>query len=599
MNGGWNRHAAWAAAAVTWCFVTAMPEAVAQAIPQADLDVITRSQDQIQQRQEDQQRLLDLQSRRQRGDETPPAALPALPDGEDGGTACVDVHDIQLRGADSLSNTEKADTVYPYLHRCLTLRDLNALLKALSQQYVDRGLVAARPYLPAQDLANGHLEIVVVEGEVEAVVPATAPESGPESRMQEGSGSTALALAFPGVIGAPLNLRDFEQGLDQINRLRSNHAKMTLEPGSAQGKTKVVIHNQPEKRWRISLGGNNSGQASTGRYKLQGSGEIDNLLGLNDMLSVSLDRTTAYDTSWRGARGVTGFVSVPYGYWTAALSGNYYQYTSPVLGLSQPYQNSGSTKSWRLSLDRVLHRDADGKTAASLQARTYSASSYINQTRLLASSYDLTVLQAGLSHSRKLLGGMVSASGTWEQGMDLWRAKADSKSAAKTAPDSQFRKATADLSYLRPLDLAPVGLEGTTLYVSTALHGQWSPDTLYGSERLSLGGESAVRGFNADYPSGDTGGTWRTELSLPFTPVSGGPVGDLLGQISPFIAYDIGALRGDPKDDRERGVTSGAAIGLRGSGRLTWSATYAAPVRAPSFVRERDHELYFSASLKF
>ncbi len=58
----------------------------------------------------------------------------------------------------------------------------------------------------------------------------------------------------------------------------------------------------------------------------------------------------------------------------------------------------------------------------------------------------------------------------------------------------------------------------------TSPYAQWSPDRLYGSERLTLGGESSVRGFKEQYLSGDNGGYWRNELgyySLFTLPVIG------------------------------------------------------------------------------
>jgi hemolysin activation/secretion protein len=52
----------------------------------------------------------------------------------------------------------------------------------------------------------------------------------------------------------------------------------------------------------------------------------------------------------------------------------------------------------------------------------------------------------------------------------------------------------------------------------TSAYGQWSPDRLYGSERLTLGGESSVRGFKEQYLSGDNGGYWRNELGYSSSP---------------------------------------------------------------------------------
>ena len=46
----------------------------------------------------------------------------------------------------------------------------------------------------------------------------------------------------------------------------------------------------------------------------------------------------------------------------------------------------------------------------------------------------------------------------------------------------------------------------------SSFYAQWSPDCLYGSERLTIGGENSVRGYKEQYLSGDVGGYLRNEL---------------------------------------------------------------------------------------
>ncbi|HCF1927942.1 TPA: ShlB/FhaC/HecB family hemolysin secretion/activation protein, partial [Pseudomonas aeruginosa] len=57
----------------------------------------------------------------------------------------------------------------PYQGRCLGVGQLNALLKAVTDHYLDRGYVTTRAYLPQQDLASGTLRIIVVEGRLEGL----------------------------------------------------------------------------------------------------------------------------------------------------------------------------------------------------------------------------------------------------------------------------------------------------------------------------------------------------------------------------------------------------------------------------------------------
>ncbi|NFV79467.1 ShlB/FhaC/HecB family hemolysin secretion/activation protein [Magnetospirillum aberrantis] len=554
-------------------------------VPSSDLNAIIRQQEQIQRQQEEQRR--EQERRAREGAErqtTIPFELPSPPpEGEQGG--CVDVLHIEVEGTVHLSQDEVDEIVRPFVGRCLALSDLNDLMRAISQAYVDKGYVAARPYLPQQDMRGGTLRLVVVEGKVEDIPPDSS----------ESAHSLEMLFAFPGVIDRPLNLRDIEQGLDQINRLRSNNATMSLEPGSTQGGTRVVVKNEPRKRWRLSGGINNSGQESTGRNKWQATGEVDDLLGVNDFLSLTTDRSAVHDGNWRASRSVNGFFSVPFGYWTLSLSASYSDYSSPVFGTVQTYHSTGNTKTRKVELERVVQRDADSKTSVKGLFRTYTANAYFNDQKLDTSSYSLSVAGLGFSHSRRLLGGLLSFGGTWEHGLDMVHAKADEAGLPKDSPHAQFDKASADISYLRPFQLG-----GLSLTYTGAVHGQWSEDTLYSPERISLGGQYSVRGFDAEYISGDTGAYVRNELALTLPETGEGWIDLGLGRVTPFVALDYGALRGDPKDDYERGAMAGWAAGLRTSGGMVMlSATYSQPLNAPAFIRERDHEAYLSLTVEY
>lgn len=192
-------------------------------IPPSDLQTIIRQQEQIQRQQEESRQELERRAKEGSGRRSTLPLPPPVPPSEPSADACVQVQRIEVEDATQLSDEEISAIIAPFQNRCLALSDLNELMRALTQAYVNKGFVAARPYLPQQDVGGGVLRLIIVEGKVEDI----EPQPGGSTRAQE------MLFAFPGVIGAPLNLRDIEQGLDQINRLRSNNATMALEPGSA------------------------------------------------------------------------------------------------------------------------------------------------------------------------------------------------------------------------------------------------------------------------------------------------------------------------------------------------------------------------------
>lgn len=185
-----------------------------------------------------QNRLLEEQRRRLEelkelpGKEAKPV-VPAAPVD----SRCFPIKDIELKGADSLSATDRVRLLKPYIGQCLGVTQLNGLLKVITDYYIDKGMVTSRAYLPQQDLSSGHLSVLVVEGKLEGMKGAQG------SNLSE----RELAMAFPGKVGEQLNLREIEQLVDQLNRLPSKQAQMELAPGSEVGGSEVLVKNAPQK----------------------------------------------------------------------------------------------------------------------------------------------------------------------------------------------------------------------------------------------------------------------------------------------------------------------------------------------------------------
>lgn len=180
-------------------------------------------QDLIRDRQE---RLLEEQRRRlEELQELPGKQISLTAPAQPADSRCFPIEEIELKGADSLSASERESVFQSYIGQCLGVSQLNELLKVITNRYIDRGLVTSRAYLPQQDLSQGHLQVLVVEGKLESF------KGDDNSKLS----SRELAMSFPGQPGNQLDLREIEQAIDQLNRLPSNQAQMELAPGSEVG----------------------------------------------------------------------------------------------------------------------------------------------------------------------------------------------------------------------------------------------------------------------------------------------------------------------------------------------------------------------------
>ncbi|WP_276574462.1 POTRA domain-containing protein, partial [Pseudomonas tohonis] len=176
-----------------------------------DRDLIRERQDRIL--EEQRKRLQDLQ-------QLPGRETPVQPSAPASQGPCFDIRSIRLQGASLIAASRQRELLKPFENQCLDSGRLNELLKAITQHYIDKGYVTSRAYLPQQDLADGELDVIVVEGKLEGL-DSSAIASDRE-----------LAMASPAGNGGVLDLREMEQLVDQINRLPSRPAQLELVPGA-------------------------------------------------------------------------------------------------------------------------------------------------------------------------------------------------------------------------------------------------------------------------------------------------------------------------------------------------------------------------------
>ncbi|MEB6591687.1 ShlB/FhaC/HecB family hemolysin secretion/activation protein [Pseudomonas asiatica] len=451
---------------------------------------------------------------------------------------CWATDGVRVAGNRQLSNPELEATIRGLTPACMGIAEINRLLKAITQRYVQAGYPTARPYLrqPPQD--GMPLDIVIVEGFVETIELA-----GPALPL-------SLSGAFPGLLGQPLYLPDLEQGLDQLNRLRAYDLAADLLPGELQGGTRVVV--QPRKvasRWHLDSRFDNRGSDLTGRHRLNLGLGLDSPLGLNDDLRLSLT-STVLDAPGQ-SRGVSLYYSVPYGAWTFALSASQLRYQAPL-----PHSDkaaSGSSRYQGLSIERVLWRNQQGMLSASLRLDRKQLLNRSAGAVIVQQSPTLASVEAGIN-LLWLEGGLWNGYLAIAQGVDAFGADRSPLGAERLRPD--FRKYRANLLHLRQ------GPVGTPWRWQSELGLQYSSDPLPAVEQLLASDDSAVRGFRLRTYSGASSAVWRNTFSQPLPPTWAAPV-----QIRPYIGLDLGWVRtanGKPSQ-RLAGATAGAELSLPGS----------------------------------
>jgi hemolysin activation/secretion protein len=467
-------------------------------------------------------------------------------DASGAGPRCHDIDVIAIQGAPGLSAAVRAEIDATFSHRCLGVSEIEAILGLITKDYIDRGYVTTRAYLPAQDLGKKRLEILVIEGRLGAV------------KVDDGARIHPWNVFPPA--GGLLNLRDIEQGIDQVNRLASNNATLDIQPGRVPGESTVVIHNKPAFPVHASLSGDNTGSESTGRNQAGFSVSGDSLLGMNELLLATYRRSQPNDMEHKGSESKSVTAIVPFRWTTFTATASDSEFVSTVqLPSGDTLKFQGKSRNASLRVDQLLYRNQVTRAGVYGNLTVKDSKNYLGGELLGVSSRKLSVFDLGGSASTALLGGALSVDLGYSRGLGIAGALHDADGLDADAPRAQFGKLTLNANWMRPFKVG-----GLDAGVSSSLTGQYALDTLYGTEQMLIGGPFTVRGFYNNTLSGDHGAWLRNEVFVR-------PVLPLFGHALPLRAYaglDVGHVQNRVAGNPD-GTLSGMALGLN----VAWNRT--------------------------
>ena len=499
------------------------------------------------------------------------------------GRQCVFFKEVSIKGDPFLSKADHDDLVQELQGRCLGPEEIGFLLRKATNYYIERGFVTTRVYIPPQDLNDGSFELRVVPGYIENI----------EFKDKNGYRSQ-IFTAFPTLIGQRLNLRHAEQGLEQINRLQSSNARMSLLPGKNAGASRILIDNQDTKIWSLSLGLSNSGSKATGEASANSSLTLDNLLLLNDSLSLSGSKNVQGAANPENSnRSFTLQWSLPFGYWTFSYFRSQSEYLS-IIGRQLKVRYLGNSLTEDLSLERSIYRSRAAKTVFSTSIRRTRSENFLEDELLRHSSGKNSSNEINLSHSHYTSLGSLRINAGYRFGIHDPESKEITFSSDQTGDDLNWSKIEFGLNYSLPFTLAEQYFSFQSSYQQ-----QDTKDILHPNEEFSIGGAYTVRGFKEQILSADKGFYSRNELHWYISGSAGeSQASEFWGSPSLFIAYDLG-LNASNTRSPSVGSLRGAAIGASSYGKHgNFSLTLSRSLRRPTHFEE-ERIVSFSMGLQF
>ncbi|RQU95578.1 ShlB/FhaC/HecB family hemolysin secretion/activation protein [Burkholderia cenocepacia] len=477
------------------------------------------------------------------------AGYPALP----AETPCFRIDRFTLDVPDSLPDGLKAqgastlpldrfafarEWLEHYTGQCVGKQGLDVLIKALSQHILSRGYITTRVLLPEQDLSSGTLKVSLIPGVIRHVRFADEKLRG------------TWKTAFPTRDGELLNLRDLEQGLEQMKRVQSQDVSMQIVPGDVPGESDVVLDVKRGKPWTVVASIDNSGTRATGKLQGNLSIGIDNPLGLNDIFNVGVSQDLELGDKRLGSHGWNGFYSIPWGDWTATLSAYTNTYYQQIAGVNQTFVASGNSKTIDFKLARVLARSQNDVFGGYVRLSRRFGQSFIEDTEIPQQRRNNTFVEFGLTDRHYFDGAQFDGTLAYRQGVGGLGAQ-DDILAAGGGPTYRFKMAILDANLSVPFAIAKQPFR----YV-TSIHGQYTGNSLYYIDDLTIGSRYTVRGFDGETMlAAARGFYWRNELQMPI-----GQTGQAI-----YAGLDYGRVWGPQPVALVGTQLAGAVIGVKGS----------------------------------
>lgn len=391
------------------------------------------------------------------------------------------VSEFRITGALSFPPDELAAVVKPWVGQRLDVKGLSDAAAALTRHYQSRGHLLSYAYLPAQRVADGSIELAVLEGRIENVQIVTAQDT----RLRD---TTIQTVMNPLTQSRPVLQSEVERRLLILNDIPGVTARAAFTPGATTGGAEMVVSVAEDEPLDFRVDFSNHGNKSTGVYRMGVAAQFKDLFGWGD-------NTTARGLVSNKGSLVSGTLAstLPVGSdgWQLGASVSRLRYQ--LAGAFSASGAMGMATTWGLDARYPLLRTAEdslflrsGVDFKRLRDEIPFALNVLKRN---------TVAELGLSfETRDRWGGLNAGNVSANMGELL----------ADGAPRQVWRK--ANLQVVRQQTVwGPV-----SAYARLAAQGTGT--ALDSSEKLGLGGPGAVRAYASGELSVDQGQYAQLEL---------------------------------------------------------------------------------------
>ena len=487
------------------------------------------------------------------------------------------IKQIQLDGVPKeLSFLNKIARKHEQKH--VTVSDIANIRNAFQRKLLDKGFVTSQVYIPEQNLNAGTLQFMVMPGRVEDIRYSTSSAHGP------------WRTAFPVRPGDILNIRDVEQGLEQMKRVSSQSVTMQLLPGTSVGTSIIELSIKQDKPVHGSISFDNSGLESTGIYQGSFTSSFDQVFRANDTFTMSLSGDLSGSGSIKGTRAASLNYVIPHGKDTFSLSFSKSRYHQTIQSNPYDFTYSGKSTTMKAKWNHVWSRTQREKRAFDISISTRHNHRFINDMEMPVQALRTTSMEFGVSN-RKYIGNATLYSRLgFQWGIGALGAQPEHKaSVAMGGPTSRYHMWLVDVDYRKPFIMGHRPASFTSSF-----HGQWvqGGKRVYSVDTINIGNRYSIYGFDGEYTlMGDSGWYVRNEVSSVIPRLN----------TEVYLGLDVGAVYGKSTEALVGKTIAGTALGVRGNyaSGLLFDAFVSTPLYKPQGYHTKKFYSGFTIGYRF
>jgi hemolysin activation/secretion protein len=467
---------------------------------------------------------------------SPPTLTPPQPEVEPTQpTVPFVLKDIQIQGGTIFDPQEFALLIQPLRGRQVTLNELKSVVDAISQRYIQQGYLTSRAVLPNQTVADGIVQIRIIEGKLEKI------EIEGTRRLKQSYVRKRIQRAAR----APLNTTKLEE---QLRLLQLDPVLKTVGGSLSAGSTidESVLTVRVKEAPTFVPGGSfdNYSPPSVGGERFGVSLGIRNITGYGDTLAAFYNRTftggaNVYDVSYRvPLNAMDGTLQLRFSGDDTRVTSSEFEDIFDISGDSQAYEIS-----FRQPLIKTFRREFALSLGFNVEDESSSFAFFgIPLPEVKSRTRVIKFAQDFLSRDAK---GLWFAQSQFNFGLGVLGATIEDH----PNPDGRFFSWQGQVQRFQNLGKDRLLILGGEI--------QLTPDSLLPSQQFIIGGGQSVRGYRQNARLGDNGARFFAEARFP---LYRSPSKRPIVQLAPF--FDAGTIWNHPDSPEQFNQNFLAGLGL-------------------------------------